>query len=93
MSISTHVSAVDLLRGAQQAVLAGGHPDERLTETALHLIRCAVEMVSLLPDPDIDTAREAWGCARAAVVTATYALTRIDDGRRAENCQCPSVRL
>ncbi|GLW89652.1 hypothetical protein [Actinokineospora globicatena] len=75
-------TALDLLRGAQQAVLAGGYPEERLTATAVHLIKCAIEVVSLLPQPDVDAARAALSSARAAVVTATYAVQGIDGDTR-----------
>ncbi|MBM7776040.1 hypothetical protein JOD54_006244 [Actinokineospora baliensis] len=71
-------TALGLLRDARQAVLAGGSEQEWLTATAVHLIECAIEAVSLLPEPGVDAARAALGSARAAVVTATYAVQGID---------------
>ena len=78
----TEQSTLDLLCAARRAVLAGDHRDQQLAEAAAHLITCAVEVVSLLPAPDADAAREALASARAAVTTATYAVQRIDDASR-----------
>ncbi|MEU7279810.1 hypothetical protein AB0A69_13640 [Streptomyces sp. NPDC045431] len=53
--------------------------DEPLARAALHLIDCATDIVGQLPDGDLDAARGALGSARAAVVSATFAVGRIRD--------------
>jgi hypothetical protein len=68
-----------LLRAAYQAVADRFGPDEPLTQAVLYLINCAADAVSLLPDGDLQAARQALGCARAAVTTATDAVRRIHD--------------
>ncbi len=78
---------VDLLRRAHRTVLAGSAVDDPLEQTALHLISCAAGMVEQLRERDLDAAREALGCARAAVVTATYAVQQIDSETRMQCVQ------
>ncbi|MFF2436026.1 hypothetical protein ACFVU4_17890 [Streptomyces sp. NPDC058107] len=71
------LSAAALLETAHKAVSQGYPCDDRLARAALHLIECATDVVIRLPDRDIDSAREALGLARAAVVTATCAVREI----------------
>lgn len=74
--------AEKLLRAAHQAVAGRFGQDEPLAQAVLYLINCAADAVSLLPDGDLHAARQALGCARAAVTTATDAVRRIHDERR-----------
>ncbi|MGW6898566.1 hypothetical protein ACWGF2_18415 [Streptomyces sp. NPDC054919] len=71
------LSAAALLETAHKTVSQGYPCDDRLARAALHLIECATDVVVRLPDRDIDSAREALGLARAAVVTATCAVREI----------------
>ena len=63
----------------------GGRPTNQLrafcalTKAALHLIDCAADVVTLLPNGDLPSAHEALACARAAVGAATYAVRQIHD--------------
>lgn len=77
----TQLTATALLETAHQAVAQGFPCDDRLARAALHLIECAADVVERLPraDRDVDSAREALGHARAAVVTATFAIRQIHD--------------
>jgi hypothetical protein len=75
-------SAVDLLRRANQIVTDAYRADDRLAQAVRHLIQCAEDAAELLPGGDLDTAREALGCARAAVGAATYAVRAISDSQR-----------
>jgi hypothetical protein len=75
-------AAADLLRTAHEVVSDhSAGVDDDLAQAAMHLITCAADVVALLPRPDLHAAREALGCARAAVVAASYAVTKIHDGR------------
>lgn len=76
--------SVTQLRAARRLVAESSTADERLTQAALHLIDCAADVVSRLPAGDLESAREALGSARAAVVSATYAVRRIHDRARTE---------
>jgi hypothetical protein len=49
---------------------------------ALALIDCAAQVVGQLPGGDLESAHDALGSARAAVVSATYAVRRIHDSAR-----------
>lgn len=73
------------LRTARRLVAERFTSEEPLTQAALNLIDCAVDVVSRLPAGDLDSAREALGSARAAVVSATYAMRRIHDLSRTES--------
>ncbi|MGC9500384.1 hypothetical protein [Streptomyces sp. WG7] len=53
--------------------------EQPLIRAALHLIDCATDIVAGLPEPDLDVCRDALGSARAAVVSATYAVGRVRD--------------
>jgi hypothetical protein len=73
------VRAAELLRRAHQLVVLEFGPDNPLTKAALHLIDCAADVVTLLPNGDLPSAHEALACARAAVGAATYAVRQIHD--------------
>ncbi|MBB5120584.1 hypothetical protein [Streptomyces eurocidicus] len=77
-------NAAQLLESAHKAVAKEFGPDDDLARVALHLIECATGVVDGLPDADLDSAQEALGAARAAVLTATYAVRRIHDHARRE---------
>ncbi|MCF3137335.1 hypothetical protein IPZ69_44870 [Streptomyces olivochromogenes] len=53
--------------------------EQPLIRAALHLIDCATDVVAGLPAPDLDVCRDALGSARAAVVSATFAVGRVRD--------------
>ncbi|WP_041939555.1 MULTISPECIES: hypothetical protein [Frankia] len=53
--------------------------EQPLTRAALHLIDCATDIVAQLPGGNLDAARGALSSARAAVVSATFAVGRIHD--------------
>ncbi|GLU49801.1 hypothetical protein [Nocardiopsis ansamitocini] len=78
------VDSVTQLKIAHGLVSEHFDPDEPLTRAALHLIDCAADVVGQLPAGDLDAAREALGSARAAVISATYAVRRIHDFPRTE---------
>ena len=71
-----------VLATARQLVAERFDADEPLTMAALALIDCAAQVVSQLPGGDLESAHEALGSARAAVVSATYAVRRIHDSTR-----------
>ncbi|MCC3767823.1 hypothetical protein [Streptomyces sp. UNOC14_S4] len=80
-------SAAKLLASAHQAVADGygsGSDADHLVRVALHLIECATSVVGSLPGNDLDAAHEALGSARAAVLTATYAVRSVHDQARGE---------
>ncbi|CAL9441993.1 MULTISPECIES: hypothetical protein [Streptomyces] len=58
--------------------------DQPLARAALHLIDCATDIVAQLPGGDLEAARGALGSARAAVVSATFAVGRVRDMATAE---------
>ncbi|MGX1852484.1 hypothetical protein OIU91_19655 [Streptomyces sp. NBC_01456] len=66
--------SVTQLRNVRRLVEKEFAADQPLTRAALHLIDCATDVVARLPEGDLDAAREALGSARAAVVSATYAV-------------------
>jgi hypothetical protein len=70
------------LATARQLVLERFDADEPLTMAALALIDCAAQVVGQLPGGDLESAHDALGSARAAVVSATYAVRRIHDSAR-----------
>lgn len=78
------VDPANLLRLADHAVADEFGPDDWLAQAARNLIACAAEVVALLPNGDLEAAREALGPARAAVVAATYAVRRFHDNARTE---------
>ncbi|MFC8230396.1 hypothetical protein [Streptomyces sp. NPDC057287] len=80
----TALSATALLETAHQAVAQGYPCDDRLARAALHLIECAADVVERLPgsERDLESARDVLGHARAAVVTATFAVRQIHDESR-----------
>ena len=67
---------------ARQLVIERFDQDEPLTMAALALIDCAAQVVRQLPGGDLESAHDALGSARAAVVSATYAVRRIHDSTR-----------
>jgi hypothetical protein len=74
------VAATELLRTAHQTLADhSGGTEDHLGQAAMYLISCAADVVALLPSPDLEAAREALGCARAAVVAASYAVHKIHD--------------
>jgi hypothetical protein len=73
--------AAELLREAG-LIVADGFGDDRLALAARQLISCAAEVVTALQDSDLEAAREALGSARAAVVSATYAVRVLHDKGR-----------
>jgi hypothetical protein len=77
-------SAADLLHVAVRAVTDEFGAENWLASVAWHLIGCAAEVVALLPEGDLQAAREALGTARAAVGIATYAVRRLHDDARTE---------
>lgn len=78
-----HADSVTQLKLARRIVAERFTPDAPLTRTALHLIDCAADVVSRLPEGDLESACEALGSARAAVVSATYAVRQIHDVSKA----------
>lgn len=70
------------LATARQLVVERFDQDEPLTMAALALIDCASQVVCQLPGGDLESARDALGSARAAVVSATYAVRQIHDSTR-----------
>jgi hypothetical protein len=77
-------SAVDLLHVAGRAITDEFGTENWLASVAWHLIGCAAEVAALLPEGDLQAAREALGAARAAVGIATYTVRRIHDDARTE---------
>ncbi|WP_378730415.1 hypothetical protein [Nocardia brasiliensis] len=77
MSGGSFVEAEDLLRTAYEK-LASAPADDPLASAATHLVRCAMDGVAMLNQPESSTARGILGCARAAVTVATYALREVD---------------
>lgn len=71
------------LASARELVAERFDADEPLTMAALALIDCAAQIVCQLPGGDLESAHDALGSARAAVVSATYAVRRIHDSARA----------
>ncbi|WP_241826865.1 hypothetical protein [Streptomyces graminilatus] len=67
------------LNSARQLVEERYTDEQPLIRAALHLIDCARDIVAGLPDPDLDACRDALGSARAAVVSATFAVGRVRD--------------
>ncbi|QIS22058.1 hypothetical protein [Nocardia terpenica] len=86
MSGSSFEEAEDLLRTAYEK-LNSGPVAEPLTAAATHLVRCALDGMSLLNRSESTRAREMLGCARAAVTTATYMVREVDGlTRRGVRC-------
>lgn len=73
-----------VLATARQLVADRFDTNEPLTMAALNLIDCAAQVVGQLPGGDLESAHDALGSARAAVVSATYAVRRIHDCARTE---------
>lgn len=71
-----------LLRADQIVAERFGGDNDRLAQAARHLITCAADVVALLPAGDLEAAREALDCARAAVGAATYAVSVLGDNIR-----------
>lgn len=82
--LDTTADSVTQLELARRLVAERYTPDEPLTRAALHLIDCAADLVSRLPGGDLESACAALGSARAAVVSATYAVRRIHDASRTD---------
>ncbi|GGS92062.1 MULTISPECIES: hypothetical protein [Streptomyces] len=70
---------VTQLHSARRLVQERYTDEQPLIRAALHLIDCATDIVAGLPEPDLDVCRDALGSARAAVVSATYAVGRVRD--------------
>ncbi|MGW2476902.1 hypothetical protein [Streptomyces sp. NPDC001665] len=72
-----------LLTKARDVLGRKGIEDSQLTRVALHLIDCAVDVSTLLTEEHgLETARDALGSARSAVVAATYAVRHTQDRER-----------
>ena len=71
-----------LLLLAQRSVARRFGEDDPLPQTAMHLIQCAAELVAMLPAGDLAIAHDALAQARAAVITAGYAVRRVHDDAR-----------
>jgi hypothetical protein len=85
MTMITSVPTADSVAGlatTRRLVAERFDRDEPLTKAALELIDCAAEVVAQLPGGDLESAQSALGSARAAVVSATYAVRRIHDTTR-----------
>jgi hypothetical protein len=78
------VDATDLLRRADRTIAQEYGSSDRFGNAVRHVICCAADMAVLLPAGDLEAAREALGCARAAVVEATYAVRVLHDERKKE---------
>ncbi|MET9856298.1 hypothetical protein ABZY57_25560 [Streptomyces sp. NPDC006450] len=75
--------ALDMLARARKAVDDAYGSDDQLARVAMHLIDCAADASALLcREGGLETAREALGCARSAVVAATAAVRVIHDETR-----------
>jgi hypothetical protein len=74
--------AIEWLRLAHELVAEQGDPADPLVQAAQHLISCATDVALALPGRDIETAREALSCARAAVGIASYVVCRLGDDAR-----------
>lgn len=71
-----------LLAQAGEILGREGAREDHITRVTLHLIHCAADVSHLLTDEhDLDTARDALGSARSAVVAATCAVRQIQ-GRK-----------
>lgn len=70
---------VTQLTSARRLVEERYTDEQPLIRAALHLIDCATDIVAGLPEPDLDACRDALGSARAAVVSATFAMGRVRD--------------
>lgn len=67
------------LNSARRLVEERYTDEQPLIRAALHLIDCATDIVAGLPEPDLETCRDALGSARAAVVSATFAVGQVRD--------------
>jgi hypothetical protein len=67
------------LNSARELVEERYTDEQPLIRAALHLIDCATDIVAGLPEPDLDACRDALGSARAAVISATFAVGRVRD--------------
>jgi hypothetical protein len=76
-------STEGLLRVAHDLVAEEYDADYPMLSAAQHLIACAADMVALLPSDDLESAREALACARAATGIAGYIVVRMGDDIRA----------
>ncbi|MEU6668192.1 hypothetical protein [Streptomyces sp. NPDC046727] len=70
---------VTQLNSARRIVQERYTDEQPLIRAALHLIDCATDIVAGLPEPDLDACRDALGSARAAVVSAAYAVGHVRD--------------
>ncbi|EKX63758.1 hypothetical protein Sipo8835_08455 [Streptomyces ipomoeae] len=70
---------VTQLKAARRLIEERYADEQPLIRAALHLIDCATDIVAVLPEPDLDACRDALGSARAAVVSATFAVGRVRD--------------
>jgi hypothetical protein len=84
MTAATPVESLAQLDMARRLVAEQFDLDEPLTRAALDLIDCAADVVTQLPCGDLDSARQALGSARAAVISAAYAVRLIHDLPRTE---------
>lgn len=82
--------AVDHLKAARRRVVEQYVTDQPLTRAALHLIDCAAEVTVGLSTADPDAARDALGSARAAVIAATWAVSRIRETPHPSNPSSPN---
>jgi hypothetical protein len=70
------------LRTARELLANRGDEQDPLYEAARHLMSCATDMVLALPGRDLEAAREALTCARAAVGIASYVVCKLGDEAR-----------
>lgn len=73
-----------MLTQAREILGKENPPAGHITRVALHLIDCAVDVSHLLAENEgLETAREALGSARSAVVAATCAVRHSHDCEKA----------
>jgi len=75
-------STAELLQAAHDLAAVEFGLDHPMLLAAQHLINCAAGVVTSLPGDDLESAREALGCARAATGIAGYVVTRMGDDIR-----------
>lgn len=87
MTTSTTIELADSvahLHEVRRTVAERANADEPLAQVATAIIDCAAGVVAQLSSMDLAAAREALGCARAAVVAATRAVHVVHDRGRIE---------
>jgi hypothetical protein len=77
--LASKPGTAELLRAAHDLAAEEFGLDHPMLLAAQHLINCAVDVIISLPKGDLESAREALGCARAATGIAGYVVCRMDD--------------